>query len=202
MLSDRTIEDLCLRAPLPMISPFLGRRHVPGAVSAGLSSYGYDIRLAPRLLVSTPLMADRAAANEREEWIDPKDPARTARCFEEQLPLPHRGGLAFTLPPGAFALGESLETIDVPREVLVVCLGKSTYARCGLIVNVTPLEPEWRGTITLELSNTTPFPVLVYANEGIAQLVFHTGTRNCEVSYADKKGKYQDQSGIQLAKVR
>jgi dCTP deaminase len=125
---------------------------------------------------------------------------RVGTRFKIFTPTPRHGGMCI-VDPNSFALCETVETFTIPRDVLVVCLGKSTYARCGLIVNVTPLEPEWRGKVTIEISNSTPLPAKVYANEGIAQMVFLKADRVCAVSYADKKGKYQDQSGLTLPKV-
>lgn len=196
VLSDRQIAALGEAHISPIV---LDAQRNPGRISHGVSSYGYDVRLAPRLRVTRE--PSRAFTG---GMIDPKSPSLTAQCFDEEI-VPSRdiktGDEFFVLPPHGFALGESLEIVRVPRDLMVICFNKSTYARCGIIVNVTPLEPEWEGTITLELSNTTPHPARVYANEGIAQLVFLRADQVCGVSYADKRGKYQNQRGITLPKV-
>ncbi len=153
-------------------------------VSYGLSSYGYDIRCNDEFKVFS---------NMNPRPLDPKN-------FPEESFTTYRDNLC-VIPPNSFLLTRSLEYIKVPRDVLVICLGKSTYARCGIIVNVTPLEPEWEGYITMEVSNTTPIPAKIYANEGIAQLLFLKADDVCMTSYKDKKGKYQGQKGITLAKV-
>lgn len=155
-----------------------------GCVSFGTSSFGYDIRVAREFKVFT---------NVFNTVIDPKRIDDTAFVEIEADEV--------IVPPNSFALARSFETIDVPRDILVMCIGKSTYARCGIVVNVTPLEPEWRGEITIEISNTTPLPARVYANEGIAQLLFMQGSEPCQTSYADRKGKYQDQRGITLPRA-
>jgi dCTP deaminase len=167
-----------------MIEPFVERQVRDGVISYGLSSYGYDIRVADEFKVFT---------NINTTVIDPKqfDPrslvdVRTEVCI---------------VPPNSFALARTVEYFRIPRDVLTVCLGKSTYARCGIIVNVTPFEPEWEGTATLEISNTTPLPARIYANEGIAQVLFFQSDEICEVSYADKKGKYQAQVRVTLPKI-
>jgi len=154
-------------------------------ISYGPSSYGYDVRVAHEFKIFTNAMNAR---------VDPKDmdPANFVD-IESELPV--------TIPPNSFALGRSLEWIRVPRDCLAICIGKSTYARCGIVVNVTPLEPEWEGNITIEISNTTPNPALVYPNEGICQLLFHRNNSLCSVSYKDKDGKYQGQSGVTLPKA-
>jgi len=157
-----------------------GRR----VISYGQSSYGYDMRVAPEFKIFTNVLS---------AIVDPKD--FDHRSFVEF------GGDVCIVPPNSFALARSVEYFRIPREVLTICVGKSTYARCGIIVNVTPIEPEWRGKITLEISNTTPLPAKIYANEGIAQLLFLKGERVCAVSYADKNGKYQDQPGLTLPRV-
>ena len=172
-----------------MIEPFedkLVRRNAADApvISYGLSSYGYDLRVADEFKVFT---------NVYNAVVDPK-------AFDERSFVDMQGDSCL-VPPNSFALCETVEYVSIPREVLAICVGKSTYARCGIIVNVTPIEPEWRGKITLEISNTTPLPAKIYANEGIAQLIFLKGDRTCAVSYADKNGKYQDQSGLTLPKV-
>jgi dCTP deaminase len=174
------------------IEPFEENVKRPGRVSFGVSSYGYDVRVGTRFKVFTNATTGGAAV------VDPKQ-------FNDDLFVTIDTDLTgrdhIIIPPNSFALAETVETIRVPRNVLAICVGKSTYARCGIIVNVTPLEPEWRGKVTLEISNTTPLPARIYANEGIAQMVFLEGERVCAVSYADKSGKYQDQGGLTLPRV-
>ena len=167
-----------------MITPFVESQKREGVISYGLSSYGYDARLAADYRVFT---------NVDSAIVDPKafDPAG----FVE------RSGPTCIIPPNSFILGHTIERFRIPRDVLAICLGKSTLARMGLIVNVTPLEPEWQGQVTIEISNTTPLPARVYANEGICQFIFLRGAGECEVSYADRAGKYQGQSGVVLPKV-
>ena len=167
-----------------MIEPFVEGQVREGVVSYGVSSYGYDIRVADEFKVFT---------NINTTLIDPKsfDP----RSFVD-LKAP-----VCIVPPNSFALARTVEYFRIPRDVLTVCLGKSTYARCGIIVNVTPFEPEWEGTATLEISNTTPLPAKIYANEGIAQVLFFQSDEPCLTSYADKKGKYQAQKLVTLPKV-
>ncbi|NPA31351.1 MAG: dCTP deaminase [Chloroflexi bacterium] len=167
-----------------MIEPFVEGQVRSGVISYGLSSYGYDIRVADEFKIFT---------NVHSAIVDPKH-------FDPKSMVDFKGEVCI-IPPNSFVLARSVEYIRVPRDVLVICIGKSTYARCGIIVNVTPLEPEWEGYITIEISNTTPLPAKIYANEGIAQLVFLQADEPCEVSYADKKGKYQRQQGIVLPKV-
>ncbi|MGP1347463.1 MAG: dCTP deaminase [Phycisphaerales bacterium] len=175
------------------IEPFADNQKRPKSISFGVSSYGYDVRVGTRFKIFTPTPRGGGLA-----VIDPKS-------FDDRFMVAVDTADEATdhiiIPPNSFALCETVETFNIPRDVLVICVGKSTYARCGLIVNVTPLEPEWRGKVTLEISNTTPLPAKVYANEGIAQLIFLKGDRVCAVSYADKAGKYQDQSGLTLPKV-
>jgi len=188
VLNDASIRALALGG---MIQPFEPMQTRTGKISYGLSHAGYDIRLAPELLILKPGHASHI--------IDPKD-CDLSNFME--APLMARGSSdVFEIPPYGFALGRSIETITMPRDVVATCLGKSTYARVALHVNVTPLEPGWSGTITLELSNMTSRTLRVYPNEGIAQLVFHQLNAPCEVSYADKRGKYQDQTGITLPRV-
>ena len=167
-----------------MIDPFVEGQVREGVVSYGVSSYGYDIRVADEFKVFT---------NINTTVIDPKsfDP----RSFVD-LKAP-----VCIVPPNSFALARTVEYFRIPRDVLTVCLGKSTYARCGIIVNVTPFEPEWEGTATLEISNTTPLPARIYANEGIAQVLFFQSDEPCVTSYADKKGKYQAQQAVTLPKI-
>jgi dCTP deaminase len=150
-------------------------------ISYGLSSYGYDVRVGRRFKVFT---------NARCAVVDPKHfDAASFIDIEADSCL---------IPPNSFALAETVEYLEIPRDVLAICVGKSTYARCGIIVNVTPLEPEWRGRVTIEISNTTPLPAKIYAGAGIAQIVFLKGSAPCRTSYADKQGKYQDQKGLTL----
>jgi dCTP deaminase len=167
-----------------MIEPFEDRQVRDGVVSYGLSSYGYDIRVADEFKVFT---------NINSTVVDPKH-------FDARSFVDIKADICI-IPPNSFALAKTVEYFRIPRDVLTVCVGKSTYARCGLIVNVTPFEPEWEGFVTLEISNTTPLPARVYANEGIAQVLFFQGDEPCEVSYADKKGKYQKQQGLTLPRL-
>jgi dCTP deaminase len=167
-----------------MIEPFEDRQVRAGVVSYGLSSYGYDIRVADEFKVFT---------NINSTVIDPK--SFDARSFVDVKTD------VCIVPPNSFALAKTVEYFRIPRDVLTVCVGKSTYARCGIIVNVTPFEPEWEGFVTLEISNTTPLPARIYANEGIAQVLFFQSDEVCEVSYADKKGKYQAQQGLTLPRL-
>jgi dCTP deaminase len=171
------------------IEPFEENVKRQGKISFGVSSYGYDLRVGSVFKIFT---------NVNSEIVDPKRFSErsfvTVDCDEERRDY-------VLIPPNSFALCETVEVVSMPREYLAICVGKSTYARCGIIVNVTPIEPEWRGRITLEISNTTPLPAKIYANEGIAQLIFLKGERVCSKSYADKGGKYQDQKGLTLPKV-
>ena len=157
-----------------------GRR----VISYGTSSYGYDIRCAPEFKVFT---------NIHSTVVDPKN-------FDEKSFVDIESDVCI-IPPNSFALARTVEYFRIPRSVLTICLGKSTYARCGIIVNVTPFEPEWEGHVTIEISNTTPLPAKIYANEGIAQVLFFQSDEPCERSYADKKGKYQGQKGVTLPKI-
>ena len=174
------------------IVPFADNAKRPGAVSFGVSSYGYDVRVGTRFKIFTNATSGGTAI------VDPK-------AFSNDLFITidtaETGKDHIVIPPNSFALAETVEVIDVPRDVLAICVGKSTYARCGIIVNVTPLEPEWRGKVTIEISNTTPLPAKIYANEGIAQMIFLKAEKACAVSYADKGGKYQDQAGLTLPRV-
>jgi dCTP deaminase len=167
-----------------MIVPFEERQIRKGVISYGLSSYGYDIRVANEFKIFT---------NVNSTIVDPKN-------FDEQSFVDFKGDVCI-VPPNSFALARTVEYFKIPRNVLTICLGKSSYARCGIILNVTPFEPEWEGFATLEISNTTPLPAKIYANEGIAQVVFFESDEPCEVSYADKKGKYQAQVDITLPRV-
>jgi dCTP deaminase len=190
VLCDTQIRELV------SIEPFADAKKRPGQISFGVSSYGYDICVGSKFKIFTP--------TPRTGGITVVDPKNFSPDLFVEVDCAGRGdatGDFVIIPPNSFALCETVEWIEVPRDVLVVCVGKSTYARCGLIVNVTPLEPEWRGKVTLEISNTTPLPAKVYANEGIAQLIFLKADRVCAVSYADKAGKYQDQKGLTLPKV-
>src|SRR4051812_31945234 len=163
------------------IEPFAEEAPRSGVISYGLSSYGYDLRVGRSFKVFTDVYG---------ATVDPKTfSPRSFVDIEDDVCI---------IPPNSFALAETVEYFEIPRDVLATCLGKSTYARCGIIVNVTPLEPEWRGKITIEISNTTPLPAKIYANEGIAQILFFKADAECEKSYADKKGKYQDQKGLTL----
>ncbi len=198
------------------IEPFAEGERRSGRISYGVSSYGYDVRVGTHFKIFTPtprggglaIVDPKAFSDDFMVEVDlekacPTSPERQ-RGGRAGGPVAHAPGSSerfVIIPPNSFALCETVEEFDIPRDVLVLCVGKSTYARCGLIVNVTPLEPEWRGKVTLEISNTTPLPAKVYANEGIAQLVFLKADRVCAVSYADKKGKYQDQGGLTLPRV-
>jgi dCTP deaminase len=167
-----------------MIEPFVDSQVRGSAISYGVSSYGYDIRVADEFKIFT---------NINNTVIDPKN-------FDPRSFVDVRTDVCI-VPPNSFALARTIEYFRIPRDVLTICLGKSTYARCGIIVNVTPFEPEWEGTVTLEISNTTPLPAKIYANEGIAQVLFFQSDEPCEMSYADKKGKYQAQRGVTLPKI-
>ncbi len=164
-----------------MIEPFVESQVRNGVISYGVSSYGYDIRVADEYKIFT---------NVYSAVVDPK-------AFDPKSMVDYRGEVC-VIPPNSFALARTIEYFRIPRGVLTVCLGKSTYARCGIIVNVTPFEPEWEGYVTLEISNTTPLPARIYSNEGIAQVLFFEADEQCEISYADKKGKYQKQQSIVL----
>jgi dCTP deaminase len=167
-----------------MIDPFVENQVRSGVISFGLSSYGYDIRVADEFKVFT---------NINNTVIDPKQ-------FDPRSFVDLKTDVCI-VPPNSFALARTIEYFRIPRDVLTVCLGKSTYARCGIIVNVTPFEPEWEGTATLEISNTTPIPAKIYANEGIAQVLFFQSDEACLTSYRDKKGKYQAQVEVTLPKI-
>ena len=182
ILSDRWIREQAQQHG--MIEPFIEKQTREGVISYGLSSYGYDARVSNEFKIFTNI--DNAI-------VDPKH-------FTEQSFVDRKTDVC-VIPPNSFALAQTVEYFRVPRDVLVICLGKSTYARCGLIVNVTPLEPEWEGHVTLEISNTTPLPAKVYANEGLCQFLFLKGESPCEVSYADRQGKYMKQIGVTLPKL-
>src|SRR5579884_3415948 len=180
--SDRWIRKMALEQG--MINPFSEKQVREGVVSYGLSSYGYDLRVADEFKVFT---------NVNSAIVDPK-------AFDEKSFVTIRAD-SILVPPNSFALARSVEYFKIPRSVLTICVGKSTYARCGIIVNVTPFEPEWEGFVTLEISNTTPLPARIYANEGLCQIIFFESDEICETSYADRKGKYQSQKGIVLPKL-
>jgi dCTP deaminase len=167
-----------------MIEPFVDSQKRENIISYGVSSYGYDARVADEFKIFT---------NVESAVVDPKD--FTSASFV------NRKTDVCVIPPNSFALGRTVEYFRIPRDVLVICLGKSTYARCGIIVNVTPLEPEWEGHVTLEFSNTTPLPAKIYANEGVCQFLFLKADSNCEVSYRDRSGKYMGQTGVTLPKI-
>jgi dCTP deaminase len=179
--SDRWIREQALKG---MIEPFSEKQVREGVVSYGLSSYGYDLRVSDEFRIFT---------NVNSAVVDPKH-------FDERSFVTVQAE-SILVPPNSFALARSVEYFRIPRDVLTICVGKSTYARCGIIVNVTPFEPEWEGFVTLEISNTTPLPARVYANEGLCQILFFQSDESCEISYADRKGKYQKQQGIVLPKL-
>ncbi|MCP3678094.1 MAG: dCTP deaminase [Deltaproteobacteria bacterium] len=182
--SDRWIRKTSLDSSSKMIEPFEEKQVREGSISYGVSSYGYDIRIADEFKIFT---------NVNNAIVDPKE-------FDSQSFVDYKGDVCI-IPPNSFALGRSVEYFRIPRNVMTICVGKSTYARCGIITNVTPFEPEWEGFVTLEISNTTPLPAKIYANEGIAQVLFFESDEEPEVSYKDKKGKYQSQVGITLPKL-
>jgi dCTP deaminase len=167
-----------------MIEPFIENQVRDGVISYGVSSYGYDIRIANEFKIFTNVFS---------AIVDPKN-------FDPHSMIDFKGDMCI-IPPNSFALARTIEYFRIPRSVLTLCIGKSTYARCGIIVNVTPFEPEWEGYVTLEISNTTPLPAKIYANEGIAQVLFFEADEVCETSYADKKGKYQHQQSIMLPRL-
>ena len=180
--SDKWIRRMCREHR--MIEPFAEKQVRDGTISYGVSSYGYDLRIADEFKIFTNINSTR---------VDPKN-------FDAKSFVDFKGPVCI-VPPNSFALGRSVEYFRIPRDVMTICLGKSSYARCGQILNVTPLEPEWEGHVTLEISNTTPLPAMIYANEGIAQVLFLGSDEVCEISYKDKKGKYQDQRGITLPRL-
>lgn len=179
--NDRWIREMASNG---MIEPFNENQVREGVISYGVGSYGFDMRIADEFKIFT---------NINNTIVDPKN-------FDPKSFVEFKGDTCI-IPPNSFVLGYSVEYFKIPRDVLVICLGKSTYARCGLVVNVTPLEPEWEGHVTIEVSNTTPLPAKIYANEGIAQLIFLGGSEPCQTSYADKAGKYQAQKGITLPRM-
>ena len=180
--SDHWIRRMALEHD--MINPFSEKQVRQGVVSYGLSSYGYDLRVADEFKIFT---------NVNSSIVDPKK-------FDEKSFVTITSDVCI-VPPNSFALARSVEYFKIPRSVLTLCVGTSTYARCGIIVNVTPFEPEWEGFVTLEISNTTPLPAKIYANEGLCQILFFESDEICETSYKDKKGKYQAQTGIVLPKI-
>lgn len=167
-----------------MIEPFVDHQVRHDVISYGVSSYGYDIRVTDEFKIFT---------NVHSAVVDPKN-------FNPDSFIDYKGEIC-VIPPNSFVLARTIEYFRIPRDVLTICVGKSTYARCGLIVNVTPFEPEWEGYVTLEISNTTPLPARVYANEGIAQVIFLQADEVCEISYGDRKGKYQKQEEIVLPRI-
>ena len=180
--SDKWIRRMAVEHK--MIEPFEDSQVRDGVISYGVSSYGYDMRVADEFRIFT---------NVNSTIVDPKH-------FDSKSFVEFKGAVCI-VPPNSFALARSVEYFRIPRNVLTICVGKSTYARCGIIVNVTPFEPEWEGYVTLEISNTTPLPAKIYANEGLCQVVFFESDEPCAVSYRDKKGKYQSQQGIVLPKI-
>jgi len=182
VMSDKWIKKMAKE--YGMIEPFEENLVRKGVISYGLSSYGYDFRIADEFKIFT---------NVASTIVDPKN-------FDERSFVSVKGDYCI-IPPNSFVLGRSVEYFRIPRDVIGICLGKSTYARCGIIVNVTPLEPGWEGFLTVEISNTTPLPAKIYAWEGIAQVIFVKGNEECEISYKDRKGKYMYQPGIVIPKV-
>ena len=182
IMSDRWITRMATEHG--MIEPFEGRQVLQGVISYGVSSYGYDMRVAREFRIFTNVL---------NSIVDPKN-------FESSCFVEFEGDVCI-VPPNSFALARSVEYFRIPRDVVTLCVGKSTYARCGIITNVTPFEPEWEGFVTLEISNTTPLPARIYSNEGIAQVLFFESDEVCETSYADKAGKYQKQTGITLPRM-
>jgi dCTP deaminase len=180
--SDRWIRRMAQEHD--MINPYSEKQVSAGVISYGVSSYGYDLRVSDEFKIFT---------NVNSTIVDPKN-------FDERSFVTVNSDVAI-VPPNSFALARSVEYFKIPRDVLTICVGKSTYARCGIIVNVTPFEPEWEGFVTLEISNTTPLPAKIYANEGLCQILFFQSDEVCEVSYKDRKGKYQAQKGIVLPKL-
>ena len=181
VLSDKWIKKMALDG---MISPFEEKQISEGKISYGLSSFGYDARVSNEFKIFT---------NVNSEIVDPKN-IKPSNFITKNVS-------ECIIPPNSFVLASTVEYFKIPKDVLVICLGKSTYARCGIIVNVTPLEPGWEGHVTLEFSNTTPLPAKIYANEGVAQFVFLKGNERPEISYSDRKGKYMGQTGVTLPKV-
>lgn len=180
--ADRWIRKMALEQD--MIRPFVENQVRENVISYGLSSYGYDVRIADEFKIFTNL---------NSTIVDPKN-------FDSKSLVDFKGDVCI-IPPNSFALGRTVERFKIPKNIMTICVGKSTYARCGIITNVTPLEPGWEGYVTLEISNTTPLPAKIFSGEGIAQILFFEGDEPCATSYADKSGKYQGQDGITLPKV-
>ncbi len=189
--NDRWIRQMALEHK--MIEPFSEKLVGQGVISYGLSSYGYDLRIADEFKIFTPVNLDLFKTGQ-PVIVDPKN-------FNQNSFVDYRGDVC-VIPPSSFALGRSVEYFRIPRNIIAICLGKSTYARCGIIVNLTPAEPEWEGQLVIEISNTSPLPAKIYANEGIAQMIFLEADELCAVSYADRQGKYQKQMGIVTSKVQ
>ncbi len=179
---DKWIKKMALEEK--MIEPFVESQVRENVISYGVSSYGYDVRIADEYKIFTNL---------NSTIVDPKH-------FDPKSFVDFKGEVCI-VPPNSFALGRTIEYFRIPRKTMTICVGKSTYARCGIITNVTPLEPCWEGYITLEVSNTTPLPAKIYSGEGIAQILFFESDEECLISYADKKGKYQGQTGVTLPKI-
>jgi dCTP deaminase len=175
-----------------MIEPFVDGQVSQGVISYGLSSYGYDMRIADEFKIFNSVNTSLIAEG-RQIVVDPK-------AFDPDSFVDHKGEVCI-IPPNSFALGHSVEYFRIPRDTLAICLGKSTYARAGIVVNITPAEPEWEGQLVIEISNTSPLPAKIYADEGIAQMIFFPADEPCEVSYTDRAGKYQSQRGIVTSKV-
>lgn len=180
--NDRWIRKMAKE--FKMIEPFCESLIQKGVISYGLSSYGYDVRVSDEFKIFTNVFST---------VVDPKN-------FDPRSFVDFKGEVC-VIPPNSFCLTRSVEYFRIPRNVIGICLGKSTYARCGIVINITPLEPEWEGHITIEISNTTPLPAKIYANEGIAQVIFIESDEICQVSYKDRKGKYQEQKGITLPRI-
>jgi dCTP deaminase len=184
IMSDKWIKEMSINPEFKMIEPFSDKLVTSGVISSGVSSYGYDAKLADEFKIFT---------NVDNDIVDPKN-------FTHSTFVNRKSDICI-IPPNSFALGRTVEYFRIPKDILVICVGKSTYARCGIIVNVTPLEPGWEGHVTLEFSNTTPLPAKIYANEGICQFLFLKGNEPCEISYDQRNGKYMKQQGVTLPKV-
>lgn len=188
--NDRWIREMSLKHK--MVEPFVEKQVGTGVISYGLSSYGYDIRVADEFKIFSSVNT-RLIAEGKPIVVDPKN-------FDPGSFVDHKGEFCI-IPPNSFALGRSVEYLRIPRSITCICVGKSTYARCGIVCHVTPLEAEWEGHVTIEISNTTPLPAKIYANEGICQVLFLESDEVCEISYADRRGKYMSQTGITLPKA-
>ncbi len=188
--NDRWIREMSLKHK--MVEPFVEKQVGTGVISYGLSSYGYDIRVADEFKIFSSVNT-RLIAEGKPIVVDPKN-------FDPGSFVDHKGEFCI-IPPNSFALGRSVEYLRIPRSITCICVGKSTYARCGIVCHVTPLEAEWEGHVTIEISNTTPLPAKIYANEGICQVLFLESDELCETSYADRRGKYMNQRGITLPKA-